>query len=462
MRGAIYVGVMVILCVTASTVGRARGGETDPAAAPDSAAAHAARAGTDHAAMHHDMSSMGMAMDDHAMPGAYGPYPMTREASGTSWQPDAARHSGLHVMRGEWMLMFHGYADAVLDDQRGPRGDQQVMSDNMAMGMARRPLGPGTLGLRAMLSLEPATIGRDGYPLLLQTGETANGVTPLIDRQHPHDLFMELAGSWSVTSGSYSAFVYAGLPGEPALGPPAFMHRFSGSNLPAAPITHHWLDSTHISYGVLTGGVETGGLTIEASAFRGEEPDENRYNIEAPKLDSYSARLGWQRGPWSGQVSAGHLHVPEWFEPYDETRITASIGYDGLVRAHPVSALLAWGENRDAVVINGVSDNFLLEWNLAATERTSLYGRGEVVEKEILGLGYHPLGFQHPHVYSHIDALTLGLVRDVVNGLNGRFGFGGDATLYHMSPDLLPFWQGSHSYHVFLRWRPNVSAHHHH
>ena len=347
-----------------------------------------------------------------------------------------------------------------------------VELQNWFMVDSSHEAGPGRITLNMMLSLEPVTVGHlvyasdqrvtpGGSPQLFQTGESFQQI-PLSNTQHPHDLFMELGASYRVNTASAAYIFEADVVGAPALGPIPFMHRESARNNPEAPLTHHWLDATHISYGVLTGGVETGGLTIEASAFRGEEPDENRYNIEAPKLDSYSARLGWQRGPWSGQVSAGHLHVPEWFEPYDETRITASIGYDGLVRAHPVSALLAWGENRDAVVINGVSDNFLLEWNLAATERTSLYGRGEVVEKEILGLGYHPLGFQHPHVYSHIDALTLGLVRDVVNGLNGRFGFGGDATLYHMSPDLLPFWQGSHSYHVFLRWRPNVSAHHHH
>src|SRR5262249_46905227 len=158
----------------------------------------------------------------------YGPYPMTREASGTAWQPDAARHEGVHIMKGAWMAMFHGFADVVYDDQGGPRGDTKVFSNNMGMAMANGPWGPGTLGLRAMLSAEPSTIGKEGYPLLPQTGETADGVTPLIDRQHPHDLLMELAGSYSLSSGNRSVFVYGGLPGEPAHGPPAFMHRFSG------------------------------------------------------------------------------------------------------------------------------------------------------------------------------------------------------------------------------------------
>lgn len=165
------------------------------------------------------------------MNGMYGPYPVSREASGTSWQPQAALHEGLHITKHSWMLMLHGFADIIYDYQDGPRGDTKFFSSNMVMATARRSLGPGIFGVRMMLSLEPGTIGKEGYPLLLQTGETANGTTPLIDRQHPHDLFMELAGTYSVSSGTRSIFIYGGLPGEPALGPPAFMHRFSGSTL---------------------------------------------------------------------------------------------------------------------------------------------------------------------------------------------------------------------------------------
>src|SRR5689334_6706068 len=190
---------------------------------PADTSAHRRPAHAEHAT--HEMHG-GMDMGEMPMNGLYGPYPMSREASGTAWQPEAARHEGIHVMRGAWMAMLHGSADLVYDNQGGGRGGDKVFSDNMGMGMAQRTLGPGTLGLRAMLSLEPATIGKEGYPLLLQTGETANGRTPLVDRQHPHDLFIELAGSYGVSSGTRSLFIYGGLPGEPALGPPAFMHRF--------------------------------------------------------------------------------------------------------------------------------------------------------------------------------------------------------------------------------------------
>ncbi len=330
----------------------------------------------------------------------------------------------------------------------------------------------GTLTVNVMMSLEPLTVGHlvyldstrvnvGGSPQLFQTGESYQQV-PLSNVQHPHDLFMELGASYRIQQPSVAYTFSASVVGEPALGPTTFMHRESARDNPQAPLSHHWLDSTHVSYGVLTAGADVGGLTIEASAFRGAEPDENRYNIEAPALDSYSGRLRWRHAGWDAQVSAGHLHQPEWFEPYDETRITASIGYEGTVSAHHIAATAAWGENRDAVVTNGVSDNFLLEWDLGVSKRWTTYGRAEVVEKEILGLGFHPSGFQHPHIYSHVDELILGAVRDVADGRLGRFGFGGDVTLYHMSADLEPYWGGSRSYHAFLRWRPAGGGHHHH
>jgi hypothetical protein len=178
----------------------------------------------------HDMPGMEGMEDEHdreSMVAFLGPYSMTREASGTSWQPESAPHDGLHWSRGPWQLMSHGYATQVYSDQAGRERDTKSFLENMLMGMASRQLGAGRLGLRVMLSSEPWTIGRTGYPLVLQTGETADGVTPLRDRQHPHDLFMELAATYSLpVGGDRSVFLYLGEPGEPALGPPTFIHRF--------------------------------------------------------------------------------------------------------------------------------------------------------------------------------------------------------------------------------------------
>ncbi|MGQ0585662.1 MAG: hypothetical protein ACT4PK_00460, partial [Gammaproteobacteria bacterium] len=207
----------------------------------------------------------GHAGHDVPMEGALGPYPMSREASGTAWQADAAPMDGHHRMAGAWMVMLHGYADLVYDRQGGRRGDEKVFVPSMFMAMGQRPLGSGTWGLRAMLSADPL-MGRHGYPLLFQTGETADGQEELVDRQHPHDAFMELATTYSLPlgpGGAGSVFGYLGLPGEPALGPPAFMHRASGVAIPEAPLTHHWLDSTHITFGVVTLGATRGGAKLE-------------------------------------------------------------------------------------------------------------------------------------------------------------------------------------------------------
>jgi hypothetical protein len=334
-------------------------------------------------------------------------------------------------------------------------------SQNWWMGSGDRTLGRGRLIVDAMISLEPFTMPHQGSPQLFQTGESYQS-TPLVNSQHPHDLVMALGATYRAVRPRATLVFGADLVGAPTLGPVPFMHRESARDNPQVPLTHHFMDSTHITPGVVRAGVETGGVTIEGSVFRGAEPDENRTNIERPALDSYAARLGWRRGGWSAQVSAGRLHEPEWFEPYDETRLTASVGYDGHVGGRRVSTLLGWGENREEIVPNGVSDGFLLEWDAepfdraaAAPWRTlSVYGRGEIAVKQIFGLGYHPKGLFHAHVYSHVDAVTLGLVEDLVGVRWMRLGVGADVTLYHMSPDLLQYYEGSHSYHVFLRWRP--------
>jgi hypothetical protein len=305
--------------------------------------------------------------------------PPNRDASGTSWQPDLARHSGIHLMAGEWMLMLHGMLWGVYDWQSGPRGDDAFVPLGMIMASARRNLSDAdVLQFRAMLSPEPL-MGKRGYPLLLQTGETANGTAPLVDRQHPHDLFMELAALWRHQFGHQDGlFLYAGYPGEPALGPPAFMHRASGMDIPAAPITHHWLDSTHIAFGVLTAGWVHGDWKLEVSQFTGREPDQNRYDFDRPRLDSTSARLSWNPDPhWSLQTSWGHLKGAEQLEPEkNEERITASamfvspLGEDG-----QIAATLAWGLKlaNDRTNLNGV----LLEAEFAPTQPWILFGRAE-------------------------------------------------------------------------------------
>jgi len=358
-----------------------------------------------------------------------------------------------------WMAdgnVFYGYNK----QQRHFADFSAWESQNWFMGGGEHALGPGRLTLQAMLSLEPFTIQPQGSPQLFQTGESYQRV-PLVDFQHPHDLLMNLSGSYRYSTAVATFDIGGGLVGAPALGPTAFMHRESARDNPQVPLTHHSMDSTHISWGVVTAGVERGGFTLEASGFRGEEPDEDRINIDRPRIDSYSGRVSWRRGPWAVQFSGGRLHEPEWFEPYDETRLTASLEFNGNVRTRPVSATFGWGESREAVVQNGVSDNFLAEWDVRASRAISIYGRAEIVEKQILGLGTHSKGEVYAEVYSHVDVLTIGAIHDVLSARWAHVGIGADMTLYHLSPDLLGDFEGSRSYHVFARWRPGAPQMHH-
>ena len=356
-------------------------------------------------------------------------------------------------------------------------------SQNWGMLSGERAAGPGRLTVLGMLSLEPWTIGRfvyargddgkpqrlyafndnrervplGGSPQTFQTGESYLGA-PLINYQHPHDLVMALGATYRVDRGRVKYAIGADLVGSPALGPTVYMHRESARNNPQAPLTHHYIDSTHITPGVVRTGVEVGRIMLEASAFRGQEPDEDRLDIDGPRLDSWSARVSWRQGPWQAQFSGGHLKEPEWFDPYDVTRLTASVAFNGAVGSRPLDATFAWGQNRELLV--GVLNGYLLEWDLRATTRSSFYGRGEHGRKEILSLGIHPRGLlpgQHPHSLSNFNALTLGYIWDLPINL-GRFGVGADITVYKTSADLETYFGSPQSYHAFLRWRPTRTA----
>jgi len=302
------------------------------------------------------------------------------EGSGTARIPTQDSMQGLHLMPGDdWMLMVHGWMQGNYTDHSGPRGDDMVYSTSMAMLSAQKDFGGARLALKSMFSLEPALSAR-GYPNLFATGETAGGL-PLVDRQHPHDLFMELAARLDVdVAPGASLFLYGGPVGEPALGPSAFMHRGSARYNPEPPITHHWFDSTHITYGVVTAGLSSAHWQVEASAFRGREPDEDRWDIETPKLDSWSARLSWNPTPnWSAQVSHGFLKQPEALHPgQNEHRTTASVHYAG----GGLSAMAAFSaKNRDP---GETLTAWLAEANWDLTEHHSLFGRVENVANDEL------------------------------------------------------------------------------
>jgi hypothetical protein len=332
--------------------------------------------------------------------------------------------------------------------ERKFRDFHQVESQNWLMGAGARRLGPGTLTLHGMLSFEPFTLRTLGSSQVFQTGETY-GQAPLIDYQHPHDLFMGLSAGFAQPVGRATLLVRGGLVNEPALGPTPFMHRASARLHPTAPLSHHQLDSTHISHGAVTAGVRGGMWQVETSAFRGREPDENRTDLDLGRLDSYSIRGSWIRGDTRAQVSAGRLEEPDITEPGDVTRITASLEHIGTVRGRPMSATLAWGQNRE---LFANENGWLAEATLGLWRRGTGYTRLEVADKHILGAGgRHPPGVSHPHIISTVGALTLGYSHDVLRRGTQTLAIGADVTGYHVPSNLAEPYGSPVSMHVFAR-----------
>jgi hypothetical protein len=371
------------------------------------------------------------------MTGLFGSYPMSRDASGTSWQPDDAEHQGIHLMTGDWVY-------GIYDNQSGPRGDDKFFPAGMFMGMARRDFGAtDTISLRAMLSPEPF-MGRRGYPLLLQSGETANGTTPLVDRQHPHDLFMELSATYiHHFTGDDAAFVYFGYPGEPALGPPAFMHRASGMDDPAAPITHHWLDSTHIAFGVATAGFVHDDWKIEVSQFTGREPDEHRFDFDPARFDSTSVRVSFNPDEhWSLQTSYGHLHSPEQLDPtVNEDRYTASASYATKFGDNSsLAATIAWGLKS---LSNGVNLNgALIESEYKPADPWTIFARLEWDENNELAPG---------GCVRSASELSLGGIHDWSVSEHWKLGVGA-LYAFDFAPSVVPSYGGTpHGVMAFVR-----------
>ena len=365
-------------------------------------------------------------------------------------------------MLGQWDVMLHGAANAQFDRQSGPRGGTQVGSINWGMVMASRPLSGGTLTLRGMFSLDVLGVTPRGYPLLLQSGETYRGL-PLHDRQHPHDALMETAVMFShPLAGPFGLELYAAPVGEPALGPPAFMHRPSAMDNPAAPIGHHWQDATHISYGVVTAGLTGSRWKLEGSAFNGREPDANRWNVDPIRLDSYAGRASYAPSDrWTASASYGYLASPEALHPEDsEHRITAALLYGReLPRGGFWATTAVWGANAHATT-PGLAHSVLIE-----SERTlganAVFARAEFVQKSADELAVDParIGVPADHLFP-VSAWSLGYVREVHQWAALSAGLGTMATL-NVVPANLAGAYGSRTpagLFVFLRIRPSSAA----
>ena len=353
-------------------------------------------------------------------------------ASGTSLEPDSSAPPMLMRMSGNWMDMLHGEASIDEQQQTGPRGQDKLFSVNWAMLMAQRTEGRGEWTLRAMFSLEPATITGRYYPELFQQGETAFG-KPIVDGQHPHNLFMEIATLYDLKLGEHALFtLYAGPVGDPSLGPVAFPHRASASEDPLAPLGHHLEDSTHIAYDVATGGLTLGKVRIEASGFHGREPDENRWHIEVGALDSWATRLTAAPGKdWTMQYSVGHLHSPEQLHPEEDVlRQTASIGYHhGWAGEHGVilDGLLLWGRNHTIGTPTN-ANGYLFEATTHLWDRHSIWTRIENVDRTTDLLGAAAPADET--VAGRVQAYTGGYAHHLYANRYGVAELGAQATFY--------------------------------
>ncbi len=378
----------------------------------------------------------------------------TREGSGTSWQPDTTPMHAFHAMAGGWTFMVHGNVFLGYDLQGSNRGAQQIVSQNWLMAMVRRSSEVAEISARVMLSAEPFILGGRGYPLLLQTGETYHGM-PLHDRQHPHDLFMEAAVLMNAEIGDgVGVQVYAAPAGEPALGPVAFPHRASAASDPLAPLGHHWQDSTHITYGVLTIGIFTRHVKLEGSWFNGREPDENRYSFDLRAPDSVSCRLSVNpTDSLSIQASYGFLASPEALEP-DESlhRITASATWTRRLGTSGSWATTAvWGTNLHPH--GSPTSSYLLETDLDFDGHNIFFGRGEHVQR----IG-RELAVAEPGEQSVFDmsSLALGYIHEVELASAVAFGLGARGAVTAIGPSLEPFYgtRWPLGAMIFVRVRP--------
>jgi len=383
---------------------------------------------------------------------------MSREGSGTSWLPDSTTVFGHMSQHADDMFMTHGVGFVRYSDAFTPRGTRSLNAPNWYMLMDAHPLSPNVQASgRAMLTADFLTVGGFGYPELFQTGESFHGM-PLHDHQHPHDLVSELSGSLSgITSPRSSVFLYAADPGEPALGPPTYMHRAIAYDMADAPIGHHWEDSTHITFGVVTLGATSNAFKLETSAFTGREPNEARTNFDPVHLDSSSFRFSWNpTRDLATQVSYGYLKSPEAATPtLDRHRTTASVLYNRpLGPGEAFSSSLVWGQNLES---DGARSNAYLIEGDYHRRRQSIYARAEFVQKSGTELVL-PSPLAGDTIYP-IGVFTAGYVRDMPLGKTDTvYGLGGQVTMNARPPALSAVYGGYAplSAEIFVRFRPRA------
>lgn len=390
----------------------------------------------------HDMEQMQHSEDVPMSHGFSLNLSMNRNGSGTSWLPDNAPMFGYMLHSKKWMYMIHGNIFLTYNQQDvtdvGTRGNDKFYAPNWVMAMGQTKVGErGLFRFSAMLSLDPMTIGGSGYPLLFQSGETWNGL-PLVDHQHPHDLFSELSVAYThMLSEDADVFVYLGYPGEPAFGPVAFMHRPSSLYNPNAPISHHWQDATHILFGVSTLGFRYKDFKLEGSLFTGTEPDEDRYNFDKPRFNSWSSRLSYNPSPSLAlQVSQAWIKDAHATGPREDVNKTTASAIHSINWGsdNSLNTTAVWGYNSTVRGHHSDSHSMLMESALTLNN-TAIYGKYEWVEKSTGDLLLDESNYAHGALFS-INAFTLGVQQNLVSALKTNITVGVQGSLY-VAPDEL-------------------------
>ncbi|MEX0721237.1 MAG: hypothetical protein WD511_02255 [Balneolaceae bacterium] len=386
--------------------------------------------------------------------------PMNRNASGTSWLPDSSPMYGYMKHTKKWMYMVHGNIFFRYNNQdagsTGSRGDDKFDIPNWFMGMGQTNIGSrGMFRFSTMLSLDPITIGGEGYPLLFQSGETWENV-PLVDRQHPHDLFSELSVAYThMLSSDADAFVYLGYPGEPAFGPAAFMHRVSGLYNPDASLGHHWQDATHVTFGVGTIGFRYKDVKLDGSIFTGREPDEERYGFDRPRFDSYSARISYNpSADLALQFSKALVNDVHEFGPREDVNKTTASAIHSLRlgSTSSVSSALVWGYNNPRGH-HPASHSLLLE-SAFTKNNSTVHGRYEWVEKSTEDLLLDDQQYGHDNIFN-INAATLGIQQNLFVERNTNIAIGAQGTIYITPSDLKDLYgDNPYALQVYLRISP--------
>ena len=379
-------------------------------------------------------------------------------ASGTSVNPGSWPMPMLMAHLGHWNTMFMGAGFLVDTQQLGPRGGDKLYSPNSFMASAVHRAGEkGAFQADLMLSLDPATMTDRRYPLLFQTGETAYG-KPIVDGQHPHNFIMGLGFHYLRELGGDTRFeVYFAPVGDPALGPVAYPHRASAAELPQAPISHHWQDSSHISDDVVTVGIAYKKVKLEASGFHGAEPGENRWIVQQGAIDSWSTRLWFfPAKTWAAQVSVGRLAHPEALEPGDQVRSTASIEYTKPLPGGSWSSSLIWGRNHSTATGRNLN-SYLAESIVPVKRKNLVTGRVELVDKDELFASQpeieQNLGVSYGSTF-RIGAYTIGYTRDVELFRNVATGIGANFTAYSLPEAIKPYYGDRPAGgNIFIRFR---------